>query len=394
MLIVAERGREARIASGVREMGPARGGDRHESPMTGDGGADGAGRSSRIFRSTALTDDAPIYDRPAVAPNAFSSAARRRRRSRIRCRPTDALRALLDSPNVGSKRWVYRQYDLDRAEQHDGRARAATPRCCESRGRGAGSRSKSIPIRARARSILISARSRRSARRRAMSPARGRARSESPIASTTAIRNGRRSCGSSSAASRDCATRAIAFGAPVVSGNVSFYNETEGHAIPPTPTIAMVGRAGRRRAACDPVLQARPATRSCWCARRAPSLAASEYAAMFGDRRRGALARSTWRAKRALIEGLVEGARTGADKIGSRCRRGRPGGGVGRSLLQSATAILGAEVELGRAGSGGAEVFFGEGASTVMLSIAPSDDGAASRDCLRGEDWNLRSSDA
>jgi phosphoribosylformylglycinamidine synthase len=27
----------------------------------------------------------------------------------------------------------------------------------------------------------------------------------------------------------------------VVSGNVSFYNETEGHAIPPTPTIAMVG---------------------------------------------------------------------------------------------------------------------------------------------------------
>ena len=33
----------------------------------------------------------------------------------------------------------------------------------------------------------------------------------------------------------------IAFGAPVVSGNVSFYNETEGHAIPPTPTIAVLG---------------------------------------------------------------------------------------------------------------------------------------------------------
>src|SRR5205814_8389681 len=28
---------------------------------------------------------------------------------------------------------------------------------------------------------------------------------------------------------------------PVVSGNVSFYNETEGRNIPPTPTIAMVG---------------------------------------------------------------------------------------------------------------------------------------------------------
>jgi phosphoribosylformylglycinamidine synthase subunit PurL len=33
----------------------------------------------------------------------------------------------------------------------------------------------------------------------------------------------------------------LAFRIPVVSGNVSFYNETEGRAIPPTPTIAMVG---------------------------------------------------------------------------------------------------------------------------------------------------------
>jgi len=35
-------------------------------------------------------------------------------------------------------------------------------------------------------------------------------------------------------------------------------------------------------------------------------------------------------------------------------------------------AILGAEVELGRAGNADA-VFFGEGASTVILSIAPGD---------------------
>jgi phosphoribosylformylglycinamidine synthase len=37
---------------------------------------------------------------------------------------------------------------------------------------------------------------------------------------------------------RDACT---ALGTPVVSGNVSFYNETEGRNIPPTPTIAMVG---------------------------------------------------------------------------------------------------------------------------------------------------------
>ncbi|HSD09422.1 MAG TPA: phosphoribosylformylglycinamidine synthase subunit PurL [Candidatus Binatia bacterium] len=33
----------------------------------------------------------------------------------------------------------------------------------------------------------------------------------------------------------------LALGVPVVSGNVSFYNDTEGRSIPPTPTIAMVG---------------------------------------------------------------------------------------------------------------------------------------------------------
>ena len=32
-----------------------------------------------------------------------------------------------------------------------------------------------------------------------------------------------------------------AFETPVVSGNVSFYNETEGHGILPTPVIGMVG---------------------------------------------------------------------------------------------------------------------------------------------------------
>ena len=37
-----------------------------------------------------------------------------------------------------------------------------------------------------------------------------------------------------------------AFETPVVSGNVSFYNETEGRGILPTPVIGMVGLDGRR----------------------------------------------------------------------------------------------------------------------------------------------------
>jgi phosphoribosylformylglycinamidine synthase len=42
-------------------------------------------------------------------------------------------------------------------------------------------------------------------------------------------------------ATRGMAAAAEALGTPVVSGNVSFYNETSGRAIFPTPTIGMVG---------------------------------------------------------------------------------------------------------------------------------------------------------
>ena len=43
------------------------------------------------------------------------------------------------------------------------------------------------------------------------------------------------------AAVRGIADACRALGVPVVSGNVSLYNETDGRAIPPTPTVGMVG---------------------------------------------------------------------------------------------------------------------------------------------------------
>ncbi len=43
------------------------------------------------------------------------------------------------------------------------------------------------------------------------------------------------------AAVRGISDACRAFDVPVVSGNVSFYNETDGRAIPPTPTVGIVG---------------------------------------------------------------------------------------------------------------------------------------------------------
>ncbi|MGA9724719.1 MAG: AIR synthase related protein, partial [Candidatus Binatus sp.] len=162
----------------------------------------------------------------------------------------------------------------------------------------------------------------------------------------------------------------IAFGAPVVSGNVSFYNETEGHAIPPTPTIAVLGVMTDLakhvtqffKSAGDAIAIVRTAR---------PSLAASEYAAIFGIDG-GQLVAIDLAREAALVEGLVEGAEQGLIRSAHDIAEG----GLAVALAEACfnpRAILGAEVELGRAGNADAVDFFGEGASTVILSVAPGD---------------------
>ncbi|HYK66128.1 MAG TPA: AIR synthase related protein, partial [Patescibacteria group bacterium] len=162
----------------------------------------------------------------------------------------------------------------------------------------------------------------------------------------------------------------IAFGAPVVSGNVSFYNETEGHPIPPTPTIAVLGVMSdvakhvtqHFKNAGDSIAVVRTSR---------PSLAASEYSALFGgDGSR--LSAIDLAREAALVEGLVDGAELGLIKSAHDIAEGGLAVAMAESCF-SPRAILGAEVELGRAGNATAVDFFGEGASTVILSFAPGD---------------------
>ena len=159
---------------------------------------------------------------------------------------------------------------------------------------------------------------------------------------------------------------ALALATPVVSGNVSFYNETEGRAIPPTPTIAMLGvleDAGRRVTQCferpgDAVILV-------WTA--ATTLSASEYAALFAVNG-GSLAALDLERERALIEGLV----AAADRGLIRSAHDVAEGGLAVTLAEccfNPDGVLGAEID-GMPDGGGAEVFFGEGASTVVLSAA------------------------
>ncbi len=162
---------------------------------------------------------------------------------------------------------------------------------------------------------------------------------------------------------------ALALETPVVSGNVSFYNETEGRAIPPTPTIAMLGvleDAGRRvtqffKRSGDAIILLRTAP---------ATLAASEYAALFAGSG-GSLAALDLKRERALIEGLV----AAADRGLIRSAHDVAEGGLAVTLAEccfNPDGVLGAEID-GMAQWDEAEVFFGEGASTVVLSAAANE---------------------
>lgn len=202
-----------------------------------------------------LTDDAPRYERPAAPPAGWIADAAARQSAReaelARIFPvaerrlsaaqiqTD-LRQLLGSPNLASRQWIYRQYD------HMVRtntivlpgADAAVIRIKETR------KAVAMTLDGNGRYVAID-------------PRRGAA-----LAVAEACRNlvavgaepiGLTNCLNFASPERPevmwqlreaiagMGEAAAFFATPIVSGNVSLYNETEGHGVFPTPVIGAVG---------------------------------------------------------------------------------------------------------------------------------------------------------
>ncbi len=190
---------------------------------------------------SALTDDAPAYERPTAPP--ANLAERQQLDITTLPLPSDygqVLLRLLSSPNLASKEWVYRQYDSF---------------VCGNTVVQPGSDAAVIRLKGTTKGIAISVDC--NSRYCLLDPYRG---------GQIAVAEGARNLAVSGArpvALSDCLNfgnpekpevmwqfqqaiagmreACLALGIAVVSGNVSFYNETEGKAIPPTPTIATVG---------------------------------------------------------------------------------------------------------------------------------------------------------
>ncbi|MGO9055827.1 MAG: phosphoribosylformylglycinamidine synthase subunit PurL [Candidatus Binataceae bacterium] len=360
MLIVAERGREHELQALFEKwdlhavvIGQLTADDRWRVTWRGQVVAD--------IPVAALADEAPAYERPFAPPVSPRTATEVRERPA----PVEALRRLLDSPNVGSKRWVYRQYDSIVQSNT-----VIEPGCDAAVLRIKGSR--------RALALAVDS----NPRACAIDPYLG------AMAITLEVARNVACAGARPIGITDCLNygnperpeimwqfvrgvegirdAAQALGTPVVSGNVSFYNETQGRAIPPTPTLAMVGLLADVRH-CRGQFFTRPGDAIMLLRSAAPSLAASEYDALFGAA--GELGAIDLKKERALIERLVglagQGLITSAHDVAD--------GGLAVTLAEACftpSGNLGARVELNSGGLDAVIDLFGEGPSSVIVSAA------------------------
>ncbi len=199
----------------------------------------------------ALTDEAPIYERPMKAVSQLSVVSSTEPVQVAQANHgqlttgdgqdfNDVLLRLLSSPNLSSKEWVYRQYD------HMVRtntvvlpgADAAVVRIKETR--------KALAIALDGNGRYCAANPREGARLAVAEAARNVVCvGAKPIAVTNCLNFASPErpevMWSFSEVIDGIAEACRAFDTPVVSGNVSFYNETEGRGVLPTPVIGMLG---------------------------------------------------------------------------------------------------------------------------------------------------------
>jgi phosphoribosylformylglycinamidine synthase subunit PurL len=239
MLLVVKQGREAEVERIFDKW------DLHAvriGSVTGDGllrVRDG-GRVVAEVPNTALVDEAPVYDRPMMRP-AYVDAVRHLDLHTLQPAGAEtAFRALLASPTIASKRWVYRQYD------HMVRTNTLVLA-----GMGAGV----VRVKGTSRALAISTDG--NGRYCYLNPRRGAmlavAEAARNVACAGALPIGATNCLNFGNPERPeimwqlveaiegMAEACRALDVPITGGNVSLYNETDGQAIFPTPVIGVVG---------------------------------------------------------------------------------------------------------------------------------------------------------
>nr|MDP9121351.1 phosphoribosylformylglycinamidine synthase subunit PurL [Acidobacteriota bacterium] len=238
MVLVARRGREEELIAVFRRWGLEVAAI-SEVTATGRAQLTWHGEMVADMPIRPLTEEAPVYRRPAAPPGDLAA----RQRPPEVPQPDDpgsALVKLLATPELASKEWIWHQYDYS--------VRTNTIR-------GPGGDAAVLRLKGTPSGLAMTS---------DVNPVYGwlDPRAGGAQAVAEAVRN--LACvGAEPVGLTDClnfgnpenpeitwqfreAIRGMseactALGVPVISGNVSFYNETDGRSIHPTPTVGMVG---------------------------------------------------------------------------------------------------------------------------------------------------------
>jgi phosphoribosylformylglycinamidine synthase len=286
----------------------------------------------------------------------------------------ESLRRLLGAPNIASKEWVYRQYDhmvrtntavlpgADAAIVRIKETRRALAMCLDGNGRYS-----AVDPREGARQIVAE-----SARNVVCVGAR-------PIAVTNCLNfpspERPEVMWAFSETIEGMAEACRAFDTPVISGNVSFYNETEGRGILPTPVIGMVGVIEDVRRIIQPGFK-REGDLIALLGQTGDDLSVSEYAATVEGRateemlRTGRLARLDLKLEQAVQAACLQAA----DESLLRSAHDAADGGLSVAIAESCFSThnrpsIGATVDLAGALHPAAQLF-AETPSRIVVSFA------------------------
>jgi phosphoribosylformylglycinamidine synthase II len=190
--------------------------------------------------NTALTDEAPLYNRPIKKPDSVTPVTQVAQVESSSEELDSTFMRVITSPTVASKEWVYRQYDhmvRTNTVVYPG-SDAAVIRIKEKR------RSLAMTLDSNARYCQVDPRE--GARLVVAEACRNLTASGArPVALTNCLNFGSPErpevMWQFSEVIDGMSEACAAFQTPVTGGNVSFYNETDGRGIYPSPVIGMVG---------------------------------------------------------------------------------------------------------------------------------------------------------
>ncbi len=317
-----------------------------------------------------LSEDAPCYRRSSREPDYFRETSGWKPDGLPDLDdPSKILRDLLGSPSIASKRWVSQQYD-------------STVRGNTVRGPGSDAAVLRIPGSRAGLALTTDGNSRHCY----LDPFRGAAAAVAeaarnlsclgaePIALTDGLNFGNperpETMWQFEKTIEGIREASLALGVPVVSGNVSFYNETDRKSIYPTPIIGMIGwmpdcsRAGRA------VFQAEGEQIVLLGAIRG-SLAGSEYLARIHGIERGRPEPIDFRLEQSVQATCRQGIREGWIRTAHDCSDG----GLLVALAEACfadSANFGAEIRIPEDGRLDAQLF-GESSSRILVVLAEKD---------------------